>query len=175
MQSRTTNNINIDFPHADIDDWQLKGRFGARNGNDAWNGSVQWRQHGDDSKIALSGPLGQGNVLIQSNPYESQLQIADNGVFFSDNVELLIFRHTGMHLPVKGLRHWVLGLPSPLYPVQSAELDEQNRLLAIQQHDWKIQFKRYRKSGAFELPAKLYLDHPDFEVRLIIDRWQVES
>jgi len=153
--------------------WTLNGRIAVKDANDSWNTMIYWRQHNNDFDLRFMTHLGQGVAQLNSHSGNVTLQTPDEQVTAGDVNELLR-NHLGWTVPVQGLRYWVLGLPAPDF-VANKELDKQGRLVWLEQNGWHIEFVRYWKTGEFEIPRKIMLEHPELHVRLIIDRWEPES
>ena len=117
--------------------------------------------------------LGQVVAQLQGHPGQAVLHTSDQEITATDVNELLR-KHFGWVMPVQGLRYWVLGLPDP-QPVDDKALDEQGRLVWLEQSGWHIEFVRYHKVGRIEIPGKMKLEYPDLHVRLVIDQWEPHS
>lgn len=154
-----------------LHDWRLSGRVGVSHGRDAWNGNLRWTQSGANYDIVLTSPLGQGGARLQGGPRYSELHVDDKVVVDAD-AESLLDRQFGWRLPVSGLRYWLVGLPSPASNNQLT-LDHAGRLEKLRQDGWQVDFKRYTRVDGVELPGKLFVTHPEMQVRLVVDRWDV--
>lgn len=167
-----TANLSAEPPNA----WRFSGRFGANNNeDDSWSGGLQWRQQGDDYRIQLSGPLGQGGIELSGDASYSQLRVSDDEIYTDGNAERLLWRHTGWRIPFPGMRYWLMGEPAPFYRQGSAERDDSGRLVKLNQAGWTIEIKRYTQVGQHVLPRKIFLHHPEFEVRLVVDQWELAN
>jgi len=151
--------------------WQVNGRVAVRAEDDGWNANFDWQQQGDEYRIRLRGPFGQGAVELHGNSEGVWLKRADQPAVFAVDPETLLLRETGWRLPVSGLGSWLRGLP--LDGVDSHyQWDEQGRLSHIEQNGWQIDYSRYQQSGAFDLPVRLRLERDSLQVRFVIDGWQ---
>lgn len=157
------------------DDWLFVGRFGASTKEDAWSGSIWWKQQQENYSIELTGPLSQGTIRLLGNEEFSELQLAEDNRFSDGDAESLLYRYTGITLPFSGLRYWVLGLPQPKGKKQQITLDNDGRIAAIRQTDWDIHFKRYRQIGNLQMPRKIVLENEDIKVRLVFDQWKFKG
>ena len=157
------------------DHWRLSGRFSATNEQSSWNGTLSWVQVGDAYDITLTGPFGQGAVALRGNAQSSELQLAQDQTFADGSAEKLLLDHTGWYIPFDGLRYWVTGRAAPAMAAVDAERDPQGRLVRLRQDQWTIEFKRYAPVNGVELPAKIFLTHPVYDVRLVVDQWEVNG
>jgi len=76
----------------------------------------------------------------------------------------------GFDPPLQSLRYWILGVPEPGQPAQES-LDAQQRLSALQQDGWQIQYTDYMSVGGEWLPSKLTLQRQGVRLRLVVDGW----
>lgn len=153
-------------------DWRFTGRVGVTKGDDAWSGTVRWAQSDGYYDIVLTSPFGQGGVRLSGSPAYSELHLSDEEVLVDKDAEALLYRQFGWQLPVSGLQYWLLGLPSPEGHGKMT-LDEEGRLEKLRQAGWEVDFRRYVRVNGMELPRKLYVSHPQLQVRLVVDRWEL--
>ena len=127
---------------------------------------------GNDYRIRLRGPFGQGAVELHGGQHGVWLKRADQPAIFAQNPEVLLQQQTGWQLPVTGLSAWLRGLPvGDSDPV--VQWDAQGRLLHIGQNGWLIDYQRYLEKGDLSLPKKLRLKRESIQVRFVVDDWQI--
>lgn len=157
-----------------MNDWRLNGRLAITRGAEAWHLKVNWRQKQDGYEIFLSGPFGAGQVKLTGSPDGVVLRDAERHAYYAREPEDLLYQHTGVFMPVTGLRYWILGLPDPgKNHTSQTRLDVYGRLAELQQRDWKVQFPDYVAVKHYQLPERLLIQGEDIEVRLVVDDWQV--
>jgi outer membrane lipoprotein LolB len=153
-------------------DWQVRGRVALRTEDEGWSANFDWQQRGENYRIRLRGPFGQGAVELRGGQHGVWLKRADQPAVFAYNPEALLQQQTGWQLPVTGLVAWLRGLP-----VSDDDLvikwDKQGRLLHIGQNGWLIEYQRYLEMGDLSLPEKLRLTRDSIQVRLVVDDWQI--
>ncbi len=158
--------------------WQVNGRFSAQKDNEAWHGSLYWQQRGDQYEIQLRGPFGQGAIRLQGDHDVSELYLSEQESYLANDAESLLATHTGLTLPVAYLQHWIRGLPSPLSSTQSLTKNVDGHVETLNQAGWQIVFKSYvsvdSSNQSLSLPRKLFLENQTFDVRLVIQKWQLE-
>ncbi len=150
--------------------WRAAGRIGVVNAEDGWHASFQWDQQGPDYRIDLIGPLGQGRVLLQGTATGVTLQTQDGQQWTAPDADALVEQHLQIHLPVNGLRYWILGLPEPGAP-PVLHTDAQGRLTRLEQKGWLIDYPAYAPLTPIELPARIMAQRQDLSVKLIIEQW----
>ena len=152
--------------------WRLRGRIAVSQGVAAWNLSLEWQQKDEDYQIVIHGPFGAGKVKLLGNKDGVLLKDSDEQTFYADNPEDLLFEQTGVHMPVEGLRYWVLGLIGS-QQIKPPKLDDQGRLAYLEDKNWKVNFKRYTSVSGMNLPRKIFIKNPDedIDVRLVVDNW----
>lgn len=154
--------------------WRLSGRVAVSQDEQAWNLNLEWQQDGDEFEIILNGPFGAGKVKLIGNAYGVLLRDSDEQVFYADNAQTLLFKHTGVNMPVEGLRYWIVGLTSP-HQQKKPLLDAQGRLDYLEDDNWQVKFKRYTDVSGMQLPNKVFIvePHDDIDVRLVVDNWKL--
>lgn len=162
---------------AALDNWRIHGRFSAQKDNEAWHGSLRWQQRGDRYEIQLSGPFGQGAVQLQGDQDISKLRLSPQEHYSANNPETLLENYTGFSLPIKHLTHWIRGMPAPLVSTDAFTTNEAGYLVTLNQAGWSVLIKGYidveSNAQSMHLPRKLFLENQIFDVRLVIDQWQL--
>ena len=157
-----------------MNDWRLNGRLAITRGSEAWHLKVNWRQKQNGYEIFLSGPFGAGQVKLTGNPEGVVLRDAERHAYYAREPETLLYEHTGVLMPVTGLRYWIVGLPDPgKNHTSQTRIDDYGRLAELQQRDWNVRFPEYVAVKQYELPERLLIQSEDIEVRLVVDDWQV--
>lgn len=154
--------------------WRLSGRVAVSQDDSAWNLNLEWQQDGDEYEIILNGPFGAGKVKLIGNAYGVLLRDSDEKVFYADNAQTLLLEHTGVNMPVDGLRYWIIGLTSPQQQ-KTPVLDAEGRLDYLEDANWQVRFKRYTDVSGMQLPSKVFIlePHSDIDVRLVVDNWKL--
>ncbi len=152
--------------------WRLRGRLLVSQGEDAWNLSLEWQQKDEDYQITLNGPFGAGKIKLVGNADGVILKDSDEQSFYADRPEDLLYEQTGVHMPVEGLRYWVMGMASPKQ-IKKPTIDGHGRLAYLEDANWKVNFKRYTQVSGMDLPRKVFIIKPEQEidVRLVVDKW----
>ncbi|MEK7321982.1 MAG: lipoprotein insertase outer membrane protein LolB [Pseudomonadota bacterium] len=153
-----------------LEHWVVSGRIGIQSEDTGWHTSLRWQQDGDEFRIALNAPLGQGSAQLQGGSRQVELVMGDGQRLTAADPDSLINRALGTPVPVSGLRYWVRGLPVPALAA-THELDNRGRLAWLEQSGWRITFHRYETVAGHELPTKIFLDNAHYKVRLIFDSW----
>jgi len=154
--------------------WRLSGRVAISQAGEAWNLNMDWQQDGDDYQIQLYGPFGAGRVKLVGNAYGVLLHDSNDQTFYADKAQTLLYEHTGVTMPVEGIRYWIVGLTSPTQTTQP-KLDPQGRLAYLEDEQWQVNFKRYTDVSGMQLPFKVFIVKPenDIDVRLVVDSWKL--
>jgi outer membrane biogenesis lipoprotein LolB len=67
----------------------------------------------------------------------------------------------------------VLGVPDPAQPANESLDPAQQRLSALTQGGWRVEYQSYEVAGGGEaLPARMTLQRDTVRVRLLVDDWQ---
>jgi len=155
-----------------IKHWDVSGRIAMQTTDDAWSASMNWKQIDQDYDIRLYGPLG-GKALSIKGGENYVFLTTDKGETFTEaNAASLIYRQTGWHVPVDGLRYWARALTVPELPAKQV-FDSVGRLAELRQSDWTIYFQDYRMIDSLEMPRKIRMENKHFTVKLILRDWQL--
>ncbi len=159
----------------ELKDWSLQGRVGLYTEQEAWPGDIHWQQTGTAYDMRIIAPLGSGNLRVYSVEGGVMLEnSSEPQPYFSADPEAMIQKQYGWKLPIRNLRYWMTGLPSPLSSLSGKlDLDKLGRLQSLQQSGWQISFQRYKNIAGFDLPTKVLLEHKDLSVKIVIRKWQV--
>lgn len=153
---------------AQIAAFSLQGRAADGRGVQA---DVHWQQFADGGfALRLSGPFGVGALMIRGDAQGAvEIQTRDERIATTDP-EAWMRARLGWAFPVRGLRYWILGQPAPALPSQH-RLDDQGRLLVLQQGGWRLDYPAYIDAAGLSLPRRLDATQDDRRLKLIIDRW----
>jgi outer membrane lipoprotein LolB len=152
------------------DRFELKGRVAVATGNDGFNARLSWTQSGKQTHMSLNGPLGTGGVQVTSDGSAVSIVTSRGDRLENDAAKTELTNRLGFDPPIDSLRYWVLGVPEPGHPAQET-LDAQQRLAALEQDGWQIQYTDYMLVGGEWLPSKLTLQRQGVRVRLVVDGW----
>lgn len=151
--------------------WRTAGRIGVVSGQDGWHANFQWEQQSPDYRIDLSGPLGQGRVVVQGAADTVSVQTQDGQRWSAADADTVLEQSLGVQLPVNGLRYWIRGLPAPGSTPPQLQTDAQGRLTRLEQNGWIIEYASYTTVGSLELPGRITARRSDLSVKLLIEQW----
>ncbi len=154
-----------------LDQFELQGRVGVRGNKGSWHGSLRWTYRDNRDRVVVSGPFGQGGVVIQVQENWIQIEQADGQIRVSDQPDQLLEEILGVAVPLQALRYWIRGLPAP--GQAQTEYAPDGRLQRLIQAGWQVEYLEYQRVGQGALPAKLVLAGPrQVRLKLVIDRWE---
>jgi len=148
----------------DLKQWSFEGRLALTGQNDSWSANISWDHNLGTEKIKLSGPLGQGAVLIQLAGRVVTVDHGDGKVETSTEPEQFINQQLGMFVPLHSLRYWVVGLPEP-----SRAFEE--TAAGFKQAGWLNEYKQMQLANKEAMPRKMTVMNEQVKVKLIIDHW----
>ena len=153
-----------------VSDWGFRGRIAVKAGDEGFNGKFNWTQTGDEFLATVSGPLGIGTVKIEGNESNIVLTDKDGIETVLSDPETELYNRYGWTIPIASLRYWALGIPDPVGEA-ATEVDDDGRLVSLEQSNWAVTFSRYRESAGQQMPRTLTASNPDTRVRMVIDKW----
>jgi len=149
--------------------FELKGRVAVAAGQEGFNARLRWVQQGERSKLSLDGPLGVGGAQVDLDAKSLSVRNSRGETLSDSAARSELTTRLGFDPPLHSLRYWVQGVPDPGAP-SSETLDDQQRLAALEQDGWKIQYSNYSPTGD-QLPQRLTLQKESVRVRMLIDTW----
>ncbi len=152
----------------DMQAWHLEGRIAITAPNDSWSANIEWKHRPDSEKIKLSGPLGQGAVVIEVSDGVVKIDRGGGNIQTSTQPEHFIHQQLGMFVPLKSLRFWAIGLPEP-------KEDFQETVDGFVQDEWLIAYKELQQIGVESMPHKMAVSNDKVKLKLIIDQWNLNE
>jgi outer membrane lipoprotein LolB len=153
-----------------LESWTMKGRVAFRHGADGWHGRINWVSSPKQDKIKISGPIGQGAVVIIVKSGVVEFLYADGRREVVRDHEALLEKRLGLPVPLKALRWWMRGLPKKGEPFDLVKEDPS--LIVFRQGDWLISQWDFRLSGATVFPHRLKFESEKLLLKFVIDGWE---
>ena len=159
---------------AALTNWTATGRVIVKTEERGWKATLNWVQRDGAYRIRLTAPLGQGTVQLSGDDRGVVMRTSDERMYWARDPETLLLDTVGWSVPVEGLRYWMRGLDAPDTP-STAHLDDLGRLDNLAQSGWVIEYERYTDVRPVELPAKLVLANERVDLRIVINRWDLDA
>jgi len=156
-----------------IDKWTVKGRIGIKTPEEGFTSNLSWQHQADKQQFRIYGSFGQTYADLVQTDSKSTLELSDNQIYTSSNVEELLYQTLGYPLPIEHLEYWIMGLP---YPGKDSKLDfdKLGYLKTIDFQQWNISYKKYKQFESFDnhyLPSKISLTDGVVTLRLSLRDW----
>lgn len=152
-----------------IEHWQLRGKIGIRDGQQANSAYINWSQCADAYDIKITGPLGQGAAHIYGDQHGATLENHQQQTFYAADPEQLLQQQFGWYFPVSQLVYWLRAIPAPDEPYHP---NTDNH--GFTQSGWQLNYPQFTNIDGFELPAKIIAKQPPLQVTLILKQWQLQ-
>ena len=149
----------------------FNGRVATRHNGERTSAGVRWTHRGAEDEILLLAPFGQTAARIFSDASGVLLE-ASGKEYFEQDAETLTERVLGWHLPLSGMRYWVLALPAS-GTTAVIERAENGQVKVLRQDGWEIIYTRYATEMPGSLPLRLTLRRDGMEMQLLIDEWEI--
>ena len=149
----------------------FNGRVITRHNGERSSAGVRWTHRGAEDEILLLAPLGQTVARVFSDAQGVLLETSGKQ-YFEQDAETLTERVLGWHLPLSGMRYWVLALPAS-GSVAAIERAENGQISVLRQDGWVINYTRYAAATVDSLPLRLTLQRNGMEMQLFIDEWEI--
>lgn len=151
----------------ELEHWSFEGRLALTGQNDSWSANISWEHSPEAEKIKLSGPLGQGAVVISLAGNVVTIDRGGDDVQSSTQPEEFINQQLGMFVPVRSLRYWVVGLPEPSRSYKDTDV-------GFNQSGWLNEYKQMQPVDDGSMPHKMTVMNSQVKLKLIIDRWALQ-
>lgn len=149
-----------------LQDWSLEGRISITSSADSWSANVVWHRNSGADTIALSGPFGQGAVVVSLHENVVSIDRGDGNVRRSEDPDVLVREELGVFVPVRSLAYWVVGLPAPS---QSASYSA----YGFVQEDWQVEYKEWSLVDGKSMPRKITVSNEKIKLKLVCDQWVI--
>lgn len=155
-----------------LEHFALRGRVAVAAGGEGFNAGLRWTQEGDRSQVTLEGPLGVGGAQLTASGDDLTVITARGERIESEAAHAELAARLGFDPPLSSLRYWVLGVPNPGQPASESLDPAQQRLAALTQAGWHVEYQSYTSANGEALPARMTLQRDAVRVRLLVDDWQ---
>jgi outer membrane lipoprotein LolB len=155
-----------------LEHFVLRGRVAVAAGGEGFNASLRWTQDGARSQVTLEGPLGVGGAQLTASGDDLTVITSRGERIESAAAHAELAARLGFDPPLSALRYWVLGVPDPAQPASESLDPAQQRLSALTQDGWQVEYQSYGAAGGETLPARMTLQRDEVRVRLLVDDWQ---
>ncbi|MEQ1529578.1 MAG: lipoprotein insertase outer membrane protein LolB [Methylococcales bacterium] len=166
MQPELRYDKSLRAPLSEVQEWTFEGRMALTGQNDSWSADIVWSHRFDHEQIKLSGPLGQGGVLINLVGDAVTIDRGNGNVRSSEEAENFINQELGLVVPVKFLSYWVVGLPKP--DVSWNEIQS-----GFTQLGWLNEYKQMQQVNNLAMPKKINVTNGQVRLKLIVDQWHL--
>ncbi len=154
-------------PLYQLANWAFEGRLSVSDNKESLSASIEWIHAPHQDEIKLSGPLGQGAVIITLRDKRIVLDRGSDKIESSEDAHLFIEQQLGISIPMDALRYWVLGLPQPA-------IERQTLFDGFEQQKWRVHYLQMQKLAQGWLPRKLHVEHEEIKLKLVIDNWSLQ-
>ena len=152
-------------------DWRMTGRVAIVVGDEGGSAGVEWRQTGDTSDVALTGPLGVGALRALLDGAGLTLEDGRGERFQGLAAEDALQARLGGPVPLEHLRYWLLGAPAPGEPFEPALPG--SAAATFRQSGWTVGIDRLEPTADRVLPMRLTVTRQDTRLKLVVTRWDL--
>lgn len=168
---------------SELHSWTLSGKLGARVPNDSGSARLRWKQQYEEYRIDLSGPFGQGRVIIDTTDSGVRLRQGGEPPMEAASAEALLWEATGWRLPVEELTYWVRGIPAPDNNHTIVAWTEKGLVQQLRQSGWTLSYEEYQSVDQYTrqgpqtipLPGRIVAEQGDTRLTLIVYDWSLPN
>ena len=156
-----------------LNNWQMRAKLGVRGPEDSGSASFLWRQWPARFRIQMSGPLGQGKMILRGGARGASLERAGEPTLRANSPQQLLYQTTGWQVPLSQLVDWVRGLPAENLPAQAVGRDERGFINELYQGGWHLTYGDYRRHDGLALPERIVAERGEVRLVLAIHDWDL--
>ncbi|MEQ4922087.1 lipoprotein insertase outer membrane protein LolB [Proteus hauseri] len=160
-----------------ISQYETRGAFAYIEQSHKVYARFYWQDRTEENyRLLLTNPLG--TTELDLNVMPGVIEVTDNKgkKYYSDNPVEMIYQLTGMVIPLKNLRAWLIGLPGD---ATIFELDAHHLLKSVTwqapEGDWIVSYQAYDSTTTPNLPQRLELRQGDRLIKLKMDNWDIQQ
>lgn len=158
--------------HPTLTTWTIQGKLGINHLNKGTNANLHWHQEASRYTIKLSGPLGQGGLLMEGDAQTVTLTDSTGKQVTISSLDDFLTKRFGWVLPVQSLTFWIKGLPASA-STYTASYYEDGLLKTLHQDQWDILYQEYEPSSSGKLPKRMTLTRPGTQLKIYIKTWNI--
>ncbi|HDN25742.1 MAG TPA: outer membrane lipoprotein LolB [Thioploca sp.] len=162
-------------PAKQLDSWRLNGRIAISAEKENWMAKVHWQQNGPTYQLRINTSFGQGAFMLEGSDDGVVMHTADNKTFTAPDPDSLVSEVLKVDLPITNLYFWIRGLPSDNSSPSWYTFNEAGHLHRLRQDGWELDYKRYTKVHGIDLPKKIFLENPQFKIKIVISQWDITN
>ena len=149
--------------------WSLQGRMAISGPKDSGSGSLDWTQHDETFRFALSAPVSGKTWTLSGDNQHAELTGLRAQTLVGANAAEILGRELGWKVPIAELTYWVRGIRAPgkAEVVFSAD----GLPAEIRQAGWTIEFREFENTHPTVLPRRIFASNGEYKVRLVIQHW----
>ncbi len=150
--------------------WQAQGKLGIKTSDRAGSLQFDWRQAGKKFRVELSGPLGLGRTIIESQS-RNRIRLTDaKGNSWIQPLSAAALRASlGWYLPLPALPYWIAGMPAP----RLGSADPLSEPGSFHQAGWELTPTRKTKVQGLSLPSRVTVSQQDVQFTVVIHKWRL--
>ncbi len=160
-----------------LSQYQARGAFAFLSDQQKVYARFFWQQTGADRyRLLLTNPLGSTELELNAKPGTVELVDNKGKHYVSTDAQDMIYKLTGMPIPIDSLRQWMLGLPGDS---TDYKLDDQFRLSELNYtgpdgKTWHVVYNDYSSTTQPSLPSNMELTQGSLRIKLKMDNWIVK-
>jgi len=155
------------------DHWRARGKFSYRSSETTESGNFDWRQQGKNYKLRLYGPLGIGSVKISGNLNLVRIQTGDYDIS-SDQPLSLLYRLTGLEIPLNSMSMWLTGNPSSLSP-SNITFNHEGQIDGFTERNWLLSYSDFKELDKQQIPTTINAHKDGINLRMLVYSWKVSE
>lgn len=155
-----------------IDYWYLLGNVAIFTPDEKNSAMLVWDKQPEETSMELISPLGTTLMALKQQKQNATLTF-DGKEFTSNNIDTLIYEHTGWRIPFHKMETWMKGYPTKGDRIASKDADGNiKKIQSVHNNQlWQIEYHSWHTLSGAKMPFRMTIKHHDIKIKLRIDDW----
>ncbi|WP_375753119.1 lipoprotein insertase outer membrane protein LolB [Vibrio sp. HN007] len=156
-----------------IDTYRASGKLGYKSPDVTQSLNFTWNHSPEKSQLRLTTFLGKTVLNITMTPEGATVVDIDGNEYQDKNATLLVYRLTGLVIPVTYMQDWLKGLPTS---TDSFDLNEETNTLQslskkLGTKIWNLNYESYQAVGSIPLPYMMKMTQDQTSLKIVVSKW----
>lgn len=160
---------------AQIDHFQASGKLGYKSPDVKQSLNFIWNHSPDKSQLRLTTFLGKTVLNLTMTPEGATVIDIDGNEYQDKNATMLVYKLTGLVIPVTYMQDWLKGLPTEaddfVLKQDTNTLSSLSKKLGNQ--IWNLEYTSYQAVNSIPLPYAMNLTQSDTSLKIVVSKWNI--
>lgn len=160
---------------AQIESYQATGKLGYKSPEVKQSLNFIWNHSPDKSQLRLTTFLGKTVLNLTMTPEGATVIDHEGNKYQDKNATLLVYRLTGLVIPVTYMQDWLKGLPTEaddyVLKEDTNTLSSLTKMLGTQ--NWTLNYNSYQTIKGIPLPYNMNMTQGETSLKIVVSKWNI--